>query len=158
MALKDVLEGGMAARIDRHLEEMERLGEADRRNGSYRRWLLTELGDIELAVPRTRHTSALEVVRAYARRAGHIDRMILACFVLGLSTCKVATALLPVLGRRVSAGTVSWVAKTLDGAVAAFHARLLKDQYPVLMLGGGVEGLKHAMRVSAGHVHGVIAS
>jgi len=42
-------------------------------------------------------------VRAYARRAPHIDRMILACFVLGLSTRKVATALLPILGRRVSA-------------------------------------------------------
>src|SRR5579872_4353667 len=89
--------------------------QADRRNGCYSRHLLTELGDIELQVPRTRRYSGLEVVRAYARRAAHIDRMILACFVLGLSTRKVATALLPVLGRRVSAGTV------LDTAVAAFH-------------------------------------
>ena len=45
------------------------LGQADRRNGCYRRHLLTELGDIELAVPRTRPFSALKVVRAYARRA-----------------------------------------------------------------------------------------
>ncbi len=29
-------------------------GAADRRNGSYRRWLMTELGEIELSVPRTR--------------------------------------------------------------------------------------------------------
>ncbi len=137
-ALKDVLEGGMAAGIDRHLEEMERLGEADRRNGSYRRWLMTELGEIELAVPRTRTFSALQVVRAYARRTAHIDRMILACFVLGLSTRKVAIALLPVLGRRISAATVSQVAKTLDAAVAAFHRRPLKDIYPVLMLDGVV--------------------
>ena len=137
-ALKDVLEGGMAAGIDRHLEEMERLGEADRRNGSYRRWLMTELGEIELCVPRTRTFSALQVVRAYARRTAHIDRMILACFVLGLSTRKVATALLPVLGRRISAATVSQVAKTLDAAVAAFHRRPLKDIYPVLMLDGVV--------------------
>ena len=84
---------------------------------------MTELGDIELSVPRTRRFSALTVVRAYARRAGHIDRMILACFVLRLSTRKVATALAPVSGR-ISAGTVSQVAKTLDGAVAAFHAGL----------------------------------
>ncbi len=137
-ALKDVLEGRMAGTVDRHLEEMERRGEADRRNGSYHRWLMTELGEIELSVPRTRRFSALTVVRAYARRAAHIDRMILACFVLGLSTRKVAIALLPILGRRISAGTVSQVAKSLDTAVAAFHRRPLKDIYSVLMLDGVV--------------------
>ena len=137
-ALKDVLEGRMAAGIDGHLAAMAARDEADRRNGSYRRWLMTELGEIELAVPRTRRWSALEVVRAYARRAAHIDRMILACFVLGLSTRKVAIALVPILGRRISAGTVSQVAKRLDAAVAAFHRRPLKDIYPVLMLDGVV--------------------
>jgi putative transposase len=137
-ALKAILSGRMDAAIDRHLAEMARRHEADRRNGSYSRHLLTELGDIELQVPRTRRYSALEVVRAYARRTANIDRMILACFVLGLSTRKVASALLPVLGRRVSAGTVSAVAKGLDAAVAAFHRRPLKDRYRVLMLDGVV--------------------
>lgn len=137
-ALKDILERRMAAGIDQHLAEMAARGAADRRNGAYRRWLLTELGAIELCVPRTRRWSALAVVRAYARRASHIDRMILACFVLGLSTRKVATALLPILGRRISASTVSKVARILDAAVAAFHRRPLKDIYPVLMLDGVV--------------------
>lgn len=137
-ALKTILSGRMDAAIDRHLADMAARQEADRRNGCYSRHLLTELGDIELQVPRTRRYSALEVVRAYARRAAHVDRMILACFVLGLSTRKVAAALLPVLGRRVSAGTVSAVAKSLDGAVAAFHRRPLKDGYQALMLDGVV--------------------
>lgn len=85
------------------------------------------------------------MVRAYARRAAHIDRMILACFVLGLSTRKVTIALLPILGRRISAATVSAVAKTLDAAVAAFHRRPLKDIYPVLMLDGVVLARKTGM-------------
>ncbi len=51
---------------------------------------MTELGEIELSVPRTRTYSALEVVRAYARCAAHVDRMVVACFMLGLSTRKVA--------------------------------------------------------------------
>ncbi len=144
-ALKDILQGRMAAGIDRHLAEMAGRGAADRRNGSYSRWLMSELGEIELAVPRTRSWSALTVVRAYARRAGHIDRMILACFVLGLSTRKVAIALLPILGRRISAATVSAVVKTLDAAVAAFHRRPLKDIYPVLMLDGVVLARKTGM-------------
>ena len=64
--------------------------------------------------------------------------MILACFVLGLSTRKVATALQPVLGRRIRPGTVRQVAKLLNEAVVAFHRRPVKDYYPVLMLDGVV--------------------
>jgi transposase-like protein len=101
-ALAELLQGRMDQLIDQHLERMAELGRADRRNGCYRRWLLTELGMIELRVPRRRTFSALEVGRAYARRAKHVDRMILACFLLGLSTRKVATALMPILGRPVS--------------------------------------------------------
>jgi putative transposase len=137
-ALAELLEGRMGRLIDEHLERMAELGQADRRNGRYRRHLLTELGEIELAVPRTRSFSALKVVRAYARRAKDVDRMILGCFVLGLSTRKVAAALLPVLGRPVSPATVSAVARQLDAAVAAFHHRPLKDQYRVLVLDGVV--------------------
>jgi putative transposase len=137
-ALAELLEGRMAETIDRHLERMAARGQADRRNGAYARWLLTELGMIELHVPRTRTFSALKVVRAYARRAKDVDRMILACFLLGLSTRKVASALLPVLGRPVSPATVSAVAKQLDAAVAAFHCRPLKDVYRVLVLDGVV--------------------
>ena len=45
---------------------------ADRRNGCYQRHLLTELGDIELNVPRTRRYSPVEVIRVYARRTPEI--------------------------------------------------------------------------------------
>ena len=137
-AIAALLRGRMDQLIDEHLERMAELGRADRRNGCYARWLLTELGMIELHVPRTRTFGALKVVRAYARRAKDVDRMILACFVLGLSTRKVAAALLPVLGRPVSPATVSAVARQLDAAVAAFHRRPLKDQYRVLVLDGVV--------------------
>jgi putative transposase len=137
-ALARILEERMATAIDRHLERMAELGEADRRNGGYARHLLTALGSIELAVPRTRRFSAGAVLRAYARREAEVDRMILACFVLGLSTRKVGEALLPILGERVSAATVSAVAKTLDAAVAGFHARPLKGVYRQLMLDGVV--------------------
>ncbi len=56
-ALAEILEGQMALRVDRHLEEMAARGTADRRIGAYSRWLLSELGRIELSVPRTRHFS-----------------------------------------------------------------------------------------------------
>ncbi len=137
-AIGDVLRGQMDRAIDEHLDRMAVLDQADRRNGSYPRHLLTELGDIELLVPRTRRFAPIGIVRAYARRPEQVDRMILSCFVLGLSTRKVGEALLPILGRPVSPATVSTVAKQLDAVVAAFHARPLKDCYRVLMLDGVV--------------------
>ena len=63
-ALVEILEGQMALRVDRHLEEMARRGRADRRNGGYSRWLLTELGRFELSVPRTGYFNPHPVVRA----------------------------------------------------------------------------------------------
>ena len=77
-ALKDFLEGRMAAEIDRHLAEMAGRGATDWRNGTYRRWLMTEMGEIELSVPRTRSFDALAVVRAFARR-NDLDEL-LTCF------------------------------------------------------------------------------
>ena len=137
-ALEKIIEAQMAAAVERHLQQLEADDVADRRNGTYRRHLLTELGDIELAVPRTRRYSPVEVIRAYARRTREIDRVILAGFVLGLSTRKVGETLLALLGREVSATTVSQVAKTLDAAVAAFHRRPLANRYQALMLDGVV--------------------
>jgi len=44
-----------------------------------------------------------KVLRAYGCRVRHVDRMISACFVLGVSTRKVAQVLLAILGEPVSA-------------------------------------------------------
>ena len=98
-AIAGILQDQMGRAIDEHLDRMAVLDRADRRNGSYRRQLLTELGDIELAVPRTRRFAPIAVVRAYARRPEQIDRMILSCFVLGLIA--VSASLGPFLGGRI---------------------------------------------------------
>jgi len=137
-AVAAIIEEQMATAVDRYLAELDGDDEPDRRNGHYKRHLLTTLGDIELCVPRTRRYSPTGVLRAYARREAEIDRVILAGFVLGLSTRKVGETLLAMLGREISAATVSRVAKTLDTAVAAFHRRPLKNQYKALMLDGVV--------------------
>ncbi len=136
--LGKILEDRMRDRIDRHLEEMGFREEMDRRNGYFSRHLLTELGDILLQVPRTRTTSGVGVIQAYSRRAVQVDRMILSCFVLGLSTRKVSHSLMPVLGEAVSATTVSRVSRILDVAVSAFHRRPIRRVYRFLFLDGVV--------------------
>ena len=97
------------------------------------------------------------MIRSYARREPEIDRVILAGFVLGLSTRKVGETLLAILGQKVSPSTVSRVARTLDQAVAAFHRRPLENRYTALMLDGvvlsrktGAGALKRPVLVALG--------
>ncbi|MBP1732838.1 MAG: transposase mutator type [Deltaproteobacteria bacterium] len=123
-------------------------GAADRRNGSYQRHLLTEIGDLILSVPRTRAFNPVSILEAYARRGKTVDRLILACFLLGLSTRKVGEALLAILGETISPATVSRVAKTLDTAVAAFHRRKLSTGYRALIFDGIVLSRKTGMGAS----------
>ena len=135
-SLKEVLEDRMQNGIDAYLSQVRERGLADRRNGTYSRHLLTEVGDLELQIPRTRTTSAISVLKRFGRRVFPVERMILLTFLLGLSTRKVGQALLPILGEPISPSTVSEIAKQLDHAVEAYHQRKLSDTYEVLLLDG----------------------
>ena len=63
-ALAAIIEKQMAATVDHYLDQLHGEETADRRNGYYRRHLLTTLGDIELCVPRTRHFSRNRSLRS----------------------------------------------------------------------------------------------
>lgn len=137
-AIKRIVQTRMIEYRDSQLAELLSHDVVDRCNGFYPRHLLTEVGDIELLVPRTRTFSAADIFNQFARRSTNVDRMILLSFILGLSTRKVSLALLPVLGEPVSPQTVSRVASQLDEAVATYHKRSLSDKYQVLLLDGVV--------------------
>ena len=102
-ALAEIIEGRMAEAVDCWLDSLDGSAMRDRRNGFYSRHLLTELGAIELSVPRTRRFCPTGVLRSHAMRAAEADRAILAGFVLGLSTRKVGEVLLSLLGHKVFA-------------------------------------------------------
>jgi len=94
-AISSFLTDRMVQKLHVRLADNESRSEPDRRNGHYMRHLLTELGgDVLVSVPRTRTYSPIDVIRAYARRSRQVDRLILASFLLGLSTRKVGEALL----------------------------------------------------------------
>ena len=147
----------MKAQRDGYLRDLALAGGHDRRNGYYRRDLLTALGVIELQVPRTRRFNARRVIARYARREPALDRVILSAFVLGLSTRKVGVALRHALGEVVSPTTVSRVARILDQAVTAYHRRPLVNRYRALIFDGvvlarksGVGALRRPVLVALG--------
>jgi len=122
---------------DQHLEQMACRASEDRANGSYDRHWLTEMGDVLLQVPRTRLWSAAGVIQAYCRRSKAVDRAILSCFLLGLSTRKVAG--LSVNARRVCQRQHSEQhQQNPRRRVAAFHRRPIRQRYRVLIFDGVV--------------------
>jgi len=150
--LKEILEGSMAIEVEQHLgrrpyERRDSGDKEDYRNGSYLRHFLTELGDLMVRIPRTRKGFISKVLEAYKRRSRSVDQLIMACFVLGMSTRKVSTALLSLLGERVSASTVSEVAKGLDEAVRGYHERKIGDGYRFLFFDGVVLKQRGAAKV-----------
>lgn len=152
-----VLKDRMEEKVASHLAWAYQRGIPDRRNGSYVRRVLTEIGDIVLAVPRTRCFTPRGIITAYARRTKEIDHLILSCFLLGLSTRKVGIALLSLLGERVSPQTVTRTAKRLDDAVRAFHRRRIIPSFRALILDGivikrktGAGTLKRSVLVALG--------
>lgn len=144
-ALKQVLETALQGELTASVaaESYERVDQRRAyRCGYYFRWLLTEVGELLLRVPRIRSGGLVfRTLIAYARRPKVIDQLILSCFVLGMSTRKVARALGAFLGTTLSAQTVSRIAQQLDAAVAAFHRRPLSGSYRYLLFDGIV--LKH---------------
>ncbi len=150
--LKALLEERMDGELEQYLgrakhERREKGDPEDYRNGSYLRHLLTEIGNLILRIPRSRRGFVSRVLEAYKRRSRSVDQLIMACFVLGMSTRKVSTALLSLLGERVSASTVSEVARKLDQAVRRYHERKLEEGYRFLFFDGVVLKQKGAAKV-----------
>jgi putative transposase len=150
--LKALLEERMDEELELYLgrakhERREKGDLEDYRNGSYLRHLLTEIGDLIIRIPRSRKGFILKVLEAYKRRSRSVNQLMMACFVLGMSTRKVSTALLSLLGERVSASTVSEVAKGLDQAVKEYHERELSDRYRFLFFDGVVLKQRGAAKV-----------
>lgn len=150
-ALKELVEKQLDQEMAEYLGVSPYERAADRhdyRNGHYVRHLLTEMGDLELLVPRSRKGKfPSKLFERYARRCRSVDKVLLACFCLGLSTRKAASVLAPVLGEKVSASTISRIARALDQEVSGYHDRALEDRYCYLFFDGVVLKSKGALKV-----------
>ena len=150
-ALKQLMEKQLEQEMAEYLGLSRYEHAADRgdyRNGHYLRHLLTEMGDLELIVPRSRRGGfPTKLFERYARRCRSIDEALLACFCLGLSTRKAAGILAPLLGEKVSAATISRLAEELNELVSLYHSRTLQDHYQYLFLDGVVLKSKGVAKV-----------
>ena len=157
--LRVLLRGAVRAGLEVFLaEELERVvgadwyervgGRRDRRNGSYVRRLLTSLGEIELAVPRTRTSGSVSAVLGrYRRRTPEVDGLLTAAYVDGVSHRKAGDLTAALLGARVSRSAVSRVARRLDEQVAALGREPIAGEHPYLFLDATFLQARWARRV-----------
>jgi transposase-like protein len=136
--IKQAFEGIMCCEIKDYLraEPYERSDRRrSQRNGSRQRSLLTNVGIIELEVPRTRDSGYVpDIFDRYKRVHGVVDRGIKEMFLKGVSTRKVRDVLDVLCGAGVSAGYVSQVTKQLDAEVRRFENEPIADDFAFLFL------------------------
>lgn len=128
--------------LDQEVREMvgarryERLGNRkDHLNGTYLRRLLTSMGEVELAVPRTRHSGApTEVVGRYKRRTDEVDRLVTTAYVQGVSTRDMTRLSQALMGEGISRSTVSRVTKVLGEQVEQLRHAPIDGPIPYLYL------------------------
>lgn len=127
----------------------ERLGSRkDHRNGSYLRRLLTSMGLIEVAVPRTRENgSAVEVLGRYKRRTADVDRLVTEAYVKGVSTRGMTHVTEALMGEGVSRSAVSRVTASLEDRIERLRSAPIEQAMPYVFLDATFLDARWARRV-----------
>lgn len=137
--LKASLERGLEAELSDHVG-YER-GDRDAamfpnsRNGSFPKTVASEVGDVELAVPRDRNgTFAPMLVPKGVRRLDGLDAMIVSLYAGGMTIRDIGHHLAATIGTELSAETISKIVDAISDEVLAWQQRPLEALYPVLYL------------------------
>jgi transposase-like protein len=105
------------------------------RNGTRSKVVLTEIGPVEIEVPRDRDGSFEPViVPKRKRRLDGIDQIVLSLSARGLTTGEIAAHFEEVYGAKVSKDTISRITEKVVGELAEWSARPLDPVYPVLFV------------------------
>ena len=134
---RNVLETALEAELTEHLghEHGQTPIAANMRNGTRSKTVLTEIGPVEIEVPRDRDGSFEPViVPKRKRRLDGIDQIVLSLSARGLTTGEIAAHFEEVYGAKVSKDTISRITEKVVGELAEWSARPLDPVYPVLFV------------------------
>src|SRR4051794_39937642 len=136
---KRVLESALEGEITDHLgyekHDAEGRGSGNSRNGTRAKTVLTDVGPVEVKVPRdVAGTFEPAIVKKRQRRQSGVDEMVLSLSAKGLTHGEISAHLAEVYGASVSKATISTITdKVMDG-MAEWSNRPLEVVYPVIFL------------------------
>jgi putative transposase len=136
---KIVLESALDGEITDHLgygkHDPAGANSGNSRNGARAKTVLSDVGPVEVGVPRDRQGSfEPQIVRKRQRRLSGVEDLVLSLSAKGLTTGEISAHLAEVYGAEVSKQTISTITdKVMDG-MAEWQNRPLDRVYPVLFL------------------------
>jgi len=136
---KTVLETALEAELEDHLgypkHAVEGRDKGNSRNGVRSKTVLTEIGEVEIDVPRDRDGSfEPKIVAKRQRRLAGVDELVISLAAKGLTTGEIAAHLADVYGAEVSRDTISRITDAVVEELAAWQSRPLDVVYPVVFI------------------------
>jgi putative transposase len=136
---KSVLESALEVEISEHLgyEQYDAAGRdgGNSRNGTRTKTVFTEIGPVEIEVPRDRDgTFEPAIVKKRQRRLSGVDQIILSLSARGLTTGEISAHFADVYGATVSKDTISKITDKVLEEMADWRARPLDRVYPVIFI------------------------
>ena len=157
--VKAALERGLQAEMTGHLGYVKGdpagAGTGNSRNGTTPKTIATEVGPIELNVPRDRAgTFTPMLVPKGARRAGGLDEMIISLYAGGMAIREIEHHLAATIGTELSHETISNIVDEIADEVMAWQNRPLDSFYPVIYLDAIVLKIRDGVHVrnKAAHI------
>ncbi|QYA98317.1 IS256 family transposase [Streptomyces anulatus] len=133
--LESALEGELTDHLGHEPGERAEGGRDNYRNGHRSKTVTTEVGPVEITVPRDRAgTFEPQLVKKRQRRLGGVDEMILSLSAKGLTHGEISAHLSEVYGTEVSKSTNSTITDSVMAGMAEWQNRPLDSVYPVVFI------------------------
>lgn len=137
--LKRVLETGLNVELTEHLgyEPNAHAGRntGNSRNGTFDKTVTTEIGPIDLQVPRDRAgTFGPQLVPHGERRFDGLSDQIISLYAKGMTTGEIAAHLEEIFDTSISKATISRVTDSIVGDMEAWQSRPLEPIYAVVLI------------------------
>ena len=137
--VREVLQTGLEVEMAEHLGyeayDPAGRGSGNSRNGSYPKTVTTDVGPVDLRVPRDRNgTFEPETVPKHTRRLEGVTASVVSLYAKGLTTGEIQAHLEEIYGTDVSRDTISRITDTILDDMNAWQSRPLDAMYPVLLI------------------------
>jgi transposase-like protein len=133
--LESVLEGEIADHLGYGKGDPAGKNGGNSRNGVRGKTVLTEVGPVEVTVPRDRDgTFEPQIVRKRQRRLTGVEDMVISLSAQGLTTGEIAAHLAEVYGAEVSRQVISTITDKVVEGMTEWQNRPLDPVYPVIFL------------------------
>src|SRR6266704_1049152 len=137
--IRQVLQTGLEVELSDHLgyepHDPAGRGSGNSRNGTSRKRVTTDVGDVSLRVPRDRNgTFDPQTVPKHQRRLDGLSGNVISLYAKGLTTGDIQAHLLEIYGTEISRETISKITDQIVEDMVAWQRRPLDRMYPVLLI------------------------